>query len=151
MISTSLNRIGPCVTHRTTRVQNLDSIELGLLSNTVGLGTNGTSTVSTVAITIGVGTITSKVGKEGGTTLKLGMRGGDTCVNHVRACAGSSTVVVGVRSATTVLVGNAGKTPGGGRLCHVCSLLQMNLLKLGLDDGVLLNVFNLMNVSTFRT
>lgn len=51
-------------THATAVGKNLDSIQLSLLSNTIGGGANGASNVSTVAITIIVIAITAEVLKE---------------------------------------------------------------------------------------
>jgi hypothetical protein len=98
--------------YRTASVQDLDSIELGLLGNTISLRADSTSAVSTMAVAIGVGAITCKVGEEGGTAFKVRVRGRDTGVDNIDAGAGASTVIIDVGSAATVLVGDAGETPG---------------------------------------
>lgn len=52
-------------------IEDLDSIELGLLSDTVGLAANSASNVGTVAIAIGAGAITCVVGEVGSTYIRL--------------------------------------------------------------------------------
>ena len=135
-------------TYRARGVKDLDGEELSLLGYTVGLGSNGSSAVSTVTVTISVGAIASVIGKEGSTTLELGVSGGDTSVNNVHTGVCSSTAVVGVRSATTGLVGDTRQTPGGRGLSDVCLLLEMlNFAKVGLDNSILLNVVNTREVA----
>jgi hypothetical protein len=41
-------------TYRTTGVEDLDSVKLGLLGYTVGLGSNGTGAVGAVTVAISV-------------------------------------------------------------------------------------------------
>jgi hypothetical protein len=98
-------------TYRATGVENLDSVELGLLGYTVCLGSDRTGAVGTMTVSVSVGTIASIVGEEGSAALEFGMRCVDTSVNDVGASTGTSTAVVGVGSATTILVGDASKTP----------------------------------------
>lgn len=135
-------------TYRAVGAQNLDSEELGLLGYTVGLGSNSTSAVGTVAVAISVGTIANVVGEESSTTLELGVRGGDTSINDVNAGARSSRGVVGVGGGSRVGVGDAAETPGSRRLSGVCLLLEgsLELTKVGLDDSVLLDVVNTREV-----
>jgi hypothetical protein len=131
---------------RTTGVENLDSVELGRLGDTVGLRTDSTSAVSTVAIAIGVRAVTSIVGEEGSTTLKLGVSGGDTSVDNVHTSAGAGAAVVGVGSGTSlaVYVGNTRQTPGRRALGHVGLLVEgLERAKVSLDNCVLLDVVNL--------
>jgi hypothetical protein len=83
-------------TYRTAGIEDLDSIELGLLGNTICLGTDSTSTVGAVAIAVGVFTITGEVGEERGTTLELRVSGLNTSVDNVHTRACTSTFVIGV-------------------------------------------------------
>ena len=50
--------------------ENLDGVELGLLSDTIGGGADGAGNVGAVAVTVGVGAV-DKVGGEGGTAAKV--------------------------------------------------------------------------------
>lgn len=135
-------------TYRTVGAEDLDGKELGLLGYTVGLGSNGTSAVSAVAVAISVGTIASVVGEEGSTTLELRVRGGDTSIDDVHAGARSSRGVVGVGSGSRVGVGDAAETPGSRRLGGVRLLLEsvLDLTEVGLDDCVLLDVVDTRKV-----
>ena len=54
-------------TYRTASIENLDSIELSLLRDTIGLRANSSSNVGAVTVAIAVGAITSVVGEEGST------------------------------------------------------------------------------------
>lgn len=131
-------------TYRAVGAEDLDSEELGLLGYTVGLGSNGTSAVSAVAVAISVRTIASVVGEESSTTLELRVSGRDTSVDDVHTGTRSSRGVVGVGSGSRVGVRNAAKTPGSRRLSGVRLLLEgsLNLTKVSLDDSVLLDVIN---------
>lgn len=128
-------------------VEHLNSVELSLLGDTIGLGSDSTGDVGTVTVTIGAAAVASVVGEEGGTTLKLRVAGRNTSVNHVGASSGTSAAVVGVRGATTAGVRDTSKTPSGGGLCDVGLLLDLNLTEVGLNDGILLNVVNLFLMS----
>lgn len=66
MLATLANPISQKCTYRSLGVQNLDGIKPGLLSHTVGPGTNGTSNVSAVAVAIRSRAISSVVGKVSG-------------------------------------------------------------------------------------
>ena len=54
-------------TYRTAGIEDLDSIELSLLCHTIGLGSNGSGDVGTMAVAINVLTVTSEVGQKCGT------------------------------------------------------------------------------------
>lgn len=45
-------------------------------------------------------------------------------------------------------MGDAGKTPGGWSLGDIGLFLKVNLAKTGLHDGILLDILNLLFVST---
>jgi hypothetical protein len=140
-------------TYRTTGIKDLDSVKLGLLGHTIGLGTNGTGAVGAVTVAVGVLAVASVVGKESSTTLKLGMSGVDTGVNDVGAGPGTSGAVIGVGSATTGLVRDSSKTPSGRRLCDIGLLLEVHvreLAKVSLDNGILLDVINLEFISDLK-
>jgi hypothetical protein len=131
---------------RTAGIEDLDSVELGALGDTVGLGADGTGAVSAVAVAIGVLAVTCVVGKEGGTTLELGVSGGDTSVNNVDTSAGASTAVVGVGSGSSlaVHVRDTGQSPGGRALSNIGLLLEgLESAEVSLDNCVLLDVVNL--------
>lgn len=96
-----------------------------------------------MAIAIGIRTVAGVVGKERGTTLEFGVRGSDSGVDDIHTCVCSGGAVVGIRTATASLVGDASKTPSGRRLSDVCLLLDvLNLTKVGLDNSILLDVFD---------
>lgn len=99
--------------------------------------------VHTVAVS--VLTVTSEVAEEGGTALKLWVGSVDTSVDDVGAGTGTSSAVIGVGSATAALAGDTGKTPSSRGLGDIGLLL--NLSKVGLDNGILLDVVNLCIVS----
>lgn len=103
-----------------------------------------------VTIAVSVLAVTGVVGEEGSTALELGVRSGDTSVNDVGAGTGASRVVVGVGSTTLVLVRDAGKTPGRRSLSNVGLLLEVQLAKIGPDNGILLNVVDLYYVNTLE-
>lgn len=69
--------------------------------------------MSAVAVAIGVGAVTGVVGEESGAAFKLSVGGSDTSVDHVSAGSCTGSVVVGVRSASSRLVRDTSKTPGG--------------------------------------
>ena len=136
-------------TYRTAGVKNLDSVELCLFSDTVGLGTNGSSNVGAVTIAIGVLAITGVVGKEGRTTLELGVGGVDTRVNDVGTSSGTGGGVVDVRGRALADMGDTTETPGCTRLGSQSLLLDLAITfpDSCLDDGILLNVLNLERLS----
>jgi hypothetical protein len=100
-------------TYRATGVENLDSVELSLLGYTVGLGSDSTSAVGTVTVSVRVLTVTSIVGEEGSTTFELGVRSVDTSVDDIGASASTSSGVVDVGTGTRRLVRDASKAPCG--------------------------------------
>jgi hypothetical protein len=100
------------VTYCAIRIKDLDAIELGILGDSVGLGSNCPGDMCSMAVTVRVRAITGKIGKKCGTTLKLRVRSGDTSINHISARASSSTVIVVIACLTTVLVRNTRQTPG---------------------------------------
>jgi hypothetical protein len=104
--------------------------------------------VGTVTVSVRVLTITSIVGEEGSTALKLGVGSVDASVNDIGASTSTSSGDVGVRAGTRALVGDTGKTPCGGRLGCVGLLLEVRLAKVSLDNSILLNVVDLGYVST---
>lgn len=136
---------GSIKTYGAAGVEHLDGIELSLLSNTVGLGTNGSSNVGAVTIAIGVLAIAGVVGKEGGTTLKLRVGSVDTSVNDVGTGSGASGGVVDVRGRALADVGDTAETPGSTRLGSQSLLLDLAVTFPDgrLHDGVLLNVLDL--------
>ena len=134
-------------TYRTAGIKDLDSVKLGLLSDSIGLGSDSTGAVGAVAVTVSVLTIASVVGEESSTTLKLGVRSGNASVNDIGASTGASRVVVGVGCATLALVRDTSKAPGRRRLGYVGLLLEVRLAKVGSNNSVLLNVVDLYCVS----
>lgn len=143
--------MGRAKSYRAAGIEDLDSVERSLLSNTVGLGTNGTSNVSAVAVAIGVGAIASVVGEEGSTALEVGVGSVDTRVNDVGAGTGTSGGVVDVRGRALFGVGDTAKTVWGTALGGKGPLLNVLLdVDGGLDDGVLLNVLDLGKILAFE-
>jgi hypothetical protein len=94
-----------------------------------------------MAVAVRVAAVSSVVCKEGSPTLKFGMIGLNTSINDIRASSRAGSAIIGVGSATTVLVRDAGKPPCGTGLGGVGPLL--NLAKAGFDNGILLDVINL--------
>jgi hypothetical protein len=136
-------------TYRATGVEDLDSIELGLLGDTVGLGADGASAVSSVAVAVSVGAVPGVVGQEGGAALKLGVSGGDTGVDHVHARVSTSGGIVSVRKSRLAgLVGDPRETPGRGALGSVGLLLErLRDAQVGPDNSILLDVLNLFELA----
>lgn len=135
-------------TYRATGIEDLDSVKLSLLGYTVGLGSDRTSAVGTVAVSVRVLTVTSIVGEEGSTALKLGVGSVDASVNDIGTSTSTRRGVVDVRAGTRALVGDTSKTPCGRRLSCVGLLLEVRLAKVSLDNSILLNVVDLDYVST---
>lgn len=69
----------------------------------------------------------------------------DTGVNDVGAGTGTSSVVISVGTATGALAGDTGKTPGSRGLGDIGLLLELS--KVGLDNGILLDVVDLCTIS----
>lgn len=137
---------------RTLSVEDLDSVKLSVLSDTVGLGANGTGAVSAVAVAVSVVTITSEVLEECSTALELGVGGGNTGVDDVDAGARASAGVVDVLvvAALASSVRDTRKTPGRSALRGEGLLLDgLKLTKVGSDVSILLDVLDL--VKTVRT
>jgi hypothetical protein len=67
--------------------------------------------------------------------------GVDTGVNDVDTGASSRSAVIGVRSRTLSNVGDTAEAPSGGALSDIGALLDG--AEVGLDNGILLDVFNL--------
>lgn len=68
----------------------------------------------------------------------------NTGIDDVRAGAFTTAGVVGVRGSAPALAGDTGETPRSRGLGGVSLLLELNLdTKVGLDNGILLDVVNL--------
>lgn len=113
-------------------IENLDTVELGLLSNTVAPAANSTRAVSTVAVAVGV-LAADEALEEGSTTLKFlyptvsfyqtrwllfgkithRVASLNTSVNDIDASTGTSAVVIAVGGASLGAVRDTAKTPGG--------------------------------------
>ena len=101
-----------------------------------------------MAIAVRVASIAGIVGKEGSTTLKLRVGGDNAGVDDVGASTRTCGAVVGVGSGTTSSVGDTSEAPGRRGLGDVCLLLErLRYAKVGLDNGILLNVVNLEGLS----
>lgn len=121
---------------RTLTVEDLDTDEVDLLGNTVGVSSDGTGDVGTVTVLVGVGRALDEVVAHLGTAAKVDMGGVDTSINNVGGHTSSGRVGILVRGTLgdTTALGDTGETPGGGRL-------------LGADDGddrVLLDIIDLV-------
>jgi hypothetical protein len=81
------------------------------------------------------------------TALEFCMRGVDSSVDNINTSTSTGSAIVGVRGDSLSDVGNAAKTPGGGALGDIGALLHIS--KVGLHDGILLNVFDLVGVSMY--
>lgn len=104
--------------------------------------------MGSVAVTVSVAAVTGEVGQEGSTTLELGVGGGDTSVDDVGASTRTGSAVVGVGRGTTSDVGDTTKTPGSRGLSDVGLLLErLRGAKVGLDNGILLDVVNTLHVA----
>lgn len=93
--------------------EDLDGNESGLLGDTVGRASDGTGTVSSVSVLIGVGRTGDVVGSPDGTSTELSVSGVDTGINNVDAGALASGGVVDVGGGSLDLVGDAAETPWG--------------------------------------
>lgn len=124
-------------------VEDLDSIQLGLLGYTVRLSADGASNVGAMTIAIGSGAITCVVGEVGSTALEVGVGGIDTGVDDIRAGVGTATVIIDVAGGSKGLGGDTSQTPGSRTLSEVGTVLELYRLgQVGLNNGVLLNVVN---------
>lgn len=119
---------------RAVVVEDLDTIDVGLLGDTVASGANGTRAVSAVAVTIALSR--GKGLDELGTALELRVSVLNTSVDHVGAGASAGGVVVVVGGGSRAGAGDAGKTPR-----------SVGLRSRDGDNGILLNVLNLFCVS----
>jgi hypothetical protein len=125
--------------------EHLDSVDIGLLGDTVLLASNCAGAVSavTVAILIGiaVGDSLAPVGAAlEVNVLDVGAGVDDIDVNALAAIGGVEVLVVGAE-AQGITVGDTGKTPGG-------VLLRLVVLLVGerVDLGVLLDVVDLVTL-----
>lgn len=62
------------------------------------------------------------------------MRGLDSSIDNIRACAFTGTVIIGVATSSGLSVRNARQTPRGARLFDKCA---------NLDSGIVFNKINL--------
>lgn len=137
---------------RAISAEDADAEELGLLSNTIGLATDGTSAVSAVAVAISVGAA-SIVGDLESAALEVGVGGVDTSVDNVDTSVGASRGIVGVGGGAPSPPGGTAETPGSTGLSGVGLLLdglhlgRTLLSPAGLHNGILLDVLNLWSVS----
>ena len=115
-------------------IEDLDSIELGLLGHTVGGAANRARDVGAVTVSVGGAAVTGVVGKVGGAAAKLGVSGVDAGVNDIGACAGSVRVIASVGCLARCLAGETSDTPRGAALGDV---------GIDVEDGILLDVFDL--------
>jgi hypothetical protein len=140
---------GTVPTYRTAGIKDLDSVKLGLLGYTVGLGSNSTGTVGTVTVAISVLAVTRIVGQESSATLKLGVRGVNTSVDDIGAGTGTGGAIIGVGSGTTGYVRDTSEAPSGRRLGNIGLLVEVRgvglreLAQVGLDNSILLDVVDL--------
>lgn len=118
---------------RATVVEDLDTVDVGLLGDTVGLGADGARAVGAVAVAVAAGGVVRL--DELGTALELGVGVLDTGVNHVGAGASTGGVVVAVGGGTGTGARDASKAPG-----------SVVLLGVDGDNGILLNVLDLFKV-----
>ena len=126
---------------RAVGAQDLDSVDIGLLGNTVLGASDGARAVSAVSVTIDILVTLGNGLAPVGTALKVNVVNVGTSVNHVgidtlTAILGIEVLVEGAKG-EAVTVGDTGQTPGGV------------LLNLGVgvvaDLGVLLDVLNLLS------
>jgi hypothetical protein len=125
---------------RAVRAEDLDSVDVGLLGNTVLLAGNSTRAVGSVAVSILIGIALRDSLAPVGTTLKVSVLNVGTSVNHVgintlTAILGIEVLVEGTEG-EALTMRDTGKTPGG-------VLLGLRSIH-GADLGVLLNVLNLL-------
>lgn len=114
-------------------VKDLDTVDGGLLGDTVGLGANGTRAVSAVAVTIALSRVVGL--DELGTALELGVSVLNTSVDHVGAGASAGGVVVVVGGGSRSGAGDAGKSPR-----------SVGLRSRDSDNSILFNVLDLFCV-----
>jgi hypothetical protein len=92
----------PRVGAGTAGVKDLNSVELSSLGHTVSLRAYSTSTMSSVAVAVGILAITGVIGQEGGTAFKLGVSSINTSVDNVNTSASSGSAIVGVGSRSSL-------------------------------------------------
>lgn len=118
---------------RRLALEDLDGEKLGLLRDTIGLATNGTGNVGSVADAVNVLASNSVVGKFS-TAFKFLVLGVDTSVNDVAEGTLASLVVVDVAGAGIALVRDSTQTPGStflsGQSVEVPNLVLLNVSNL---------------------
>lgn len=117
--------------------EDLDTVELGLLGDTIGLASHSTGAVGSVAVAVG-GLAIDEALEEGSTALELGVAGLETGIDDVGAGTLTSAIVISVAGGALCAVGDAGKTP-----CRRAALVNKAL---DACQSILLNVFDLMGI-----
>lgn len=115
-------------------IEDLDTVELGLLGNTIRLAADGTGAVGSVAVAVRI-LAGDEALEERSTALELLVACLNASVDDVGAGAGTGTVVVSVVGVAGCAVGDASKTPGRSRLINK-----------GIDmhQSIFFDVFNLV-------
>ena len=128
---------------RAVGAENLDSVDVGLLGNTVLLAGNGTRAVGSVAVSILIGIALGDSLAPVSTALEVSVVNVGASVNHVgintlTAVLGVEVLVEGTKG-EALTVRDTGQTPRGVLL----GLMAIH----GADLGVLLNVLNLLIIA----
>lgn len=115
-------------------LEDLDSLDGSLLSDTVGLSSNGTSDVSSV--TVGIGVLAAEGSVDSlSTALEVVVSGSDTGVNDIGVGALASIGIVDVGGRSPGSVRDRSESPGSASLAGQGTLGESNIL-LGLIDKV---------------
>jgi hypothetical protein len=141
VLSSSPLNTGDDIGHRAGAVgtQNLDSVDVGLLGNTVLLASNGSSAVGTVSVAIFIGVTSRNSLTPGSAALKVNVLGVGAGVNdvdiHTLTAVSGIKILVEGSEAQRVSVRDTGQTPRG-------ILLNRGVFH-GVDERVLLDVLDL--------
>lgn len=129
---------------RRAALEDLDSLDGGLLGDTVGLAGNGARDVSTVAYRIGV--VATEGSVDGlSTTLKFIVGGSNTSVDDVGICVGTSVGIVDVAGRSPGTVRDRAESPSGATLSSqgtLCESLCLFFLLLNPVDDPLAVLFD---------
>ena len=127
---------------RARRSEDLDSIDVGLLGDTILLASDGSGAVGSVSIAISVFIVGRDSLSPVGTALEVNMVNADTSVdgvgiNTITTISGIQVFVEGTKG-EAVPMGDTGQTPGS-------TLLDFGVFFHRVDFRVLLNEFDLVN------
>jgi hypothetical protein len=127
-------------------IADLHGEELGLLGNTIGLGSNRTSDVSSVAKKVIIGAVDLVVVlDEGGAAFKVRVIDPDTCVDDVGTGTLTGRRVISIIGLALVVMADASQAPGGVHLlCEHGALSCVVVDMLSMQNNVRFNIGDLL-------